>query len=35
MIHWVWLIPAVIIGGIVGLSVSVLCVAAKRGDSDD
>ena len=29
MIHWAWLILALIIGGIVGMGTMALCVAAS------
>ena len=32
MIHWAWLIPAMIVGGIFGIAVTAMCAAAKRGD---
>lgn len=33
MIHWAWLILALIVGGIVGMGTTVLCVAASwEGD---
>ncbi len=35
MIHWLWLIPAAILGGLVGLIVTALCVIAKESDGND
>ena len=32
MIHWAWLIPAAMLGGIFGVCAMVLCVVAKQAD---
>jgi hypothetical protein len=32
MIHWIWLIPAAMLGGYIGVCAMALCVVAKRAD---
>ena len=32
MIHWLWLIPAVMIGGLFGIALVAMCDAAKDDD---
>lgn len=35
MIHWLWLIPAVIIGAGLGMLMLALCVASKESDKHE
>ena len=35
MIHWLWLIPAFMFGGFVGVLIMALMSVSSRGDEND
>ena len=34
MIHWLWLIPAVLVGAVFGMTAAVMCVVASDPSDD-